>query len=193
MVLASRNKHKLKEFRAILSESLREYSLLSLDSVNFHDVIPETGNTFAENALQKASIVAERLNIPVISDDSGLEVSALGGRPGVFSARFAGENATDEENNALLLKEMQGMENRKARFVASIALVWPGKGVYQVEGECSGLILEVPRGENGFGYDPLFFVPKLGKSMAEIPAEEKNKISHRRQALEKIKGILKNL
>jgi len=191
MVLASGNSHKLDEFREILCNTFNiPIKILSLKDVGFSQEIPETGTTFAENARQKAQTVAEVVSMPVIADDSGLEVLAIGGRPGVYSARFAGENATDQENNTLLLKEMQGKDDRRARFVANIALVYPDKGVYQVEGKCHGVILSEGRGENGFGYDPLFLVPELSKTLAEIAPKEKNRISHRWQALQKLKEIL---
>jgi len=193
MVLASGNSHKLEEFREIICKFHIPIKILSLKDIGFSQEIPETGATFAENARQKAQTVAEVVNMPVIADDSGLEVASLGGEPGVYSARFAGENATDLENNKLLLKKMQGENDRKARFVANIALVYPGKGVYQVEGECHGVILSDGRGENGFGYDPLFFVPELNKTLAEIPPNEKNRISHRWQALQKLREILPKL
>ncbi len=195
IVLASNNAHKLIEFRKILCGTNHKIRILSLRDVGFSNPIPETGSTFAENSLQKANTVLNALNVPVIADDSGVEVHALDGRPGVYSARFAGENATDEENNALLLKSLEGVpfKDRTARFVANISLVMPQKGIFQAEGECKGFIVEKAAGEHGFGYDPLFWLPKFGKTMAEIPPEEKNKISHRFMALKKINKILISL
>jgi XTP/dITP diphosphohydrolase len=154
--------------------------------------VEETGETFAENALLKAETVAKKLNTIVLADDSGLKVDALGGQPGVYSARYAGEEKNDAANNAKLLSELAELpeQERGAQFHCTLALAHPEKESLVIEGEVEGYILAVPRGENGFGYDPLFYVPELEKSMAELSGEEKNKISHRAVALRKLEKEL---
>ena len=132
----------------------------------------------------------EALGLPAVADDSGLQVEALGGAPGIYSARYAGENASDRDLYELLLKNMQGKENRKARFVSSIACVFPDGTRLAAEGYCEGEILTEPRGQGGFGYDPVFYVPQMGKTMAEMTGEEKNSVSHRGNALRLFKERL---
>ena len=151
--------------------------------------IAETGDTFKMNALLKAEGISHYFRKTVIADDSGLIVDALDGRPGVFSARYAGEEKNDDANIEKVLAELQGVpwEKRTARFHCSLALVIPGKHPVTFEGTCEGFILDEKRGENGFGYDPIFYVPEYGKTMAELPPEEKNKISHRAHAIRKLK------
>ena len=129
--------------------------------------------------------------MPALADDSGLYVYALNGQPGVYSARYSGEGATDEKNNALLLKNMNGISDRRAKFVSVITLVYPDGRTLSAKGECEGILLESPRGENGFGYDPLFYLPQYQKTMAEIPPELKNQISHRAVALKNFAALLK--
>ena len=152
----------------------------------------ETGRTFEENAVLKAETISRITGEAVLADDSGLEVEYLDGRPGVYSARFAGEGATDEENNALLLKLMDGVPSaeRKARFVCVMALAVPGEKTVTVTGTCEGLLADAPRGHNGFGYDPLFIYEAEGKTFGEMDLETKSRISHRGRALQKMKEVI---
>ena len=182
-VLASSNQKKIKELRAILSEIMADAEVVTLAEAGITDDIVEDGSTFAENALIKARVAASTGNIG-IADDSGLTVEALGGEPGIYSARYAGEHGNDEANNKKLLENMKGIEDRRAAFVCCIACVFPdGSDPIIAEGRVEGEILDVPRGECGFGYDPLFYSPLLGKTLAEALPEEKNAISHRGNAL----------
>lgn len=188
LLIASNNKKKLKELKEILSDYFDVYSL----SEKGIDSNPEeTGTTFEENAEIKAVSAMKASGIPALADDSGLCVEALNGQPGVYSSRYAGEDGNDLRNNKLLLKNMEGKENRKAKFVSSIVLVYPDGRKISANGECYGEILKNPRGENGFGYDPLFYLPEYDKTMAEIDAELKNKISHRANAIQKFLEELK--
>jgi len=185
LLIATSNKGKFREFSDLLGSLVDQ--VFSLE--DFPDLLlpEENGTTFRENAIIKSRHAATVTGLPVIADDSGLEVVILGGRPGVYSARFAGEDARDEDNNRKLLEEMAGipLKDRTARFVCCIALSLPDGTCQTVEGVLSGLILEQPRGENGFGYDPLFLVKEYGKSMAELDLSVKNRISHRACALRK--------
>lgn len=184
LVLATGNEGKVREFSGLLKGVFeRVVSLRNLDSPP--EVI-EDGETFRDNALKKARAIAEYSGKPVLADDSGLEVDALGGRPGVYSARYAGENATDKDNVKKLLTEMEGKENREARFVCCLALVYPDGREIVVRGTCEGVISREPRGEGGFGYDPVFYLPEFEKTMAEIDPALKNRISHRARAAEKL-------
>ena len=181
MVIASNNKHKVSEIKKILSGKFDEiYSLADLGI----EVDPkETASDFLGNARIKARTVGACTDKAVVADDSGLEVAALGGAPGVYSARYAGEPCSDERNNDKLLREMEGVADRNARFVTSMILRFPnGKELVGV-GEVKGEILTERRGENGFGYDPLFYSFELGKSFGEATDEEKNAVSHRARAL----------
>ena len=186
MVLASRNKGKLRELQRLLFECLGDViELKSLDEVGILGEIEENGATFAENALIKARAAAASGYIG-LADDSGLAVNALDGAPGVYSARFAGEHGNDAANNALLLEKLAGAEDRTAAFVCAFACVFPdGQEPIVAEGRVEGEILKAPRGEGGFGYDPLFYYPAFEKTFAELSAEEKNKISHRGEAVER--------
>ena len=182
-VLASSNQKKIKELKAILSEIRADAEVRTLKDAGIVDDIVEDGSTFEENALIKARVAASTGNIG-IADDSGLTVEALGGEPGIFSARYAGEHGNDSANNEKLLKNMEGISNRRAAFVCSIACVFPdGSEPIVAEGRVEGEILDRPRGDGGFGYDPLFFEPTLGKTLAEVSSEEKNTVSHRARAL----------
>ena len=182
-VLASSNQKKIKELRTILSQIMEDAEVITLAEAGITDDIVEDGSSFAENALIKARVAASTGNIG-IADDSGLTVEALGGEPGIYSARYAGEHGNDEANNKKLLENMKGIENRRAAFVCSIACVFPdGSEPIIAEGKVEGEILEAPLGESGFGYDPLFWSPLLGKTLAEALPEEKNAISHRANAL----------
>ena len=192
VVLSTRNKHKIKEVEAILSECLKEpVELLSLDDIGFFDDIEEDGKTFEENALIKARAAFEKSGIPAIADDSGLTVKALGGAPGIYSARYAsldGQDADDGENNRLLIKNLEGKTDRSASYVCAIAYV-DASGEFTVRGETDGYILEVPQGDGGFGYDPYFYSTDADACFGVISAEEKNKYSHRRRALEAMAAI----
>lgn len=190
IVIATRNPGKTKEIASILKSSRIKFLSL-LDFPQIPEVI-EDGATFAENAQKKALVISQLTGRFAIADDSGLCVEALQGKPGIFSSRFAGENATDKERYQKLLRQMQGipLAKRKATFFCAIAVASPQGKVQVVEGKCAGLISPSPRGTHGFGFDPIFFLPKLGKTMAELNPEEKNKISHRGRALRKLKKIL---
>lgn len=185
IVLASRNVKKINEIEMILKPIINDIKILSLDDIGFDSDIEETGVTFEENAFIKASVPAGMGYIG-ISDDSGLEVDVLNGRPGVYSSRYSGENATDNDNNDKLLLELLQIpiEKRTARFVSVICCVFPDTDKYiSVRGVCDGVIIDNPRGNNGFGYDPLFYNEEYGKTFAELTDSEKNAISHRGKAL----------
>lgn len=181
VVLATTNRHKLDELQLMLEGSPVELVMPP------HAIeVDETGETFRENARLKARTYARLLGEPALADDSGLSVEALGGRPGVHSARYAGPNATDADRIAKLLGELKGVPDaeRGASFHCALVLAWPGDGELTVEGLVSGRILHESRGEHGFGYDPVFYVPSLSKSFAELTTEEKNRHSHRAKAAE---------
>lgn len=185
-ILASKNRHKAEEMQAILGDKIE---LITQDEAGAGDLeVIEDGDTFEANAIKKAVTVMKATGSPSIADDSGLCVDALGGAPGIYTARFAGENATDEDNIQKLLAELKGIEhkNRTARFVCVIAVAYPDGKTQTFRGECEGYILNEKRGENGFGYDPVFYVEEFDKAMAELPAEVKNSISHRSRALAKL-------
>jgi XTP/dITP diphosphohydrolase len=178
LVLASRNAHKLRELR----EALPGLELLPLpDDV---ELPPETGETFMENARRKARAAAEATGMDAIADDSGIEASALGGAPGVRSARYAGEDATDEENLAKLLREVPGDGDRRVAYVCALVYARPDGGEERFEGRCTGTLAQEPRGDGGFGYDPAFVPDDYdgGRTMAELTPEEKHAISHRGRA-----------
>ena len=185
MVLASKNAHKLAEMAAILSQVGIEVVLES--DVGADVEVEETGTTFEENAALKAKAVMEATGLPAIADDSGLCVTALGGGPGVFSARYGGEGLTDRDRYELVLSGLSGQIDRSARFVSCICCAFPNGDTVTARGECPGLITYAPRGEDGFGYDPIFLVPEKRKTFAQMTAEEKNAISHRGVALQKFK------
>jgi XTP/dITP diphosphohydrolase len=189
LVLATRNAHKVREIGQVLGDGVILRSL-----ADFPDVgkIPEDGETFEANAVQKAVFVALALGLPALADDSGLEVDALAGAPGVRSARFAGEKATDGENNAKLLGLMAGVpeEKRTGRFRCVIAVAWPDGMARTAEGACEGRIAEAPRGKGGFGYDPLFVPDGHDRTFAELEAEVKNGISHRGRALRRAREMI---
>ncbi|WP_456430963.1 XTP/dITP diphosphatase [Thermosulfuriphilus sp.] len=189
IILATRNKGKLRELRALLKDLPIEVK--GLDGFDVPSVV-EDGRTFLENALKKAKAVALATGLPALADDSGLEVEALGWAPGVYSARYAGPEATDEDRNAKLLEALASVppERRRARFRCVAVVYHPSYRWFAVEGICEGYIAEAPKGEHGFGYDPVFFVPEFGKTMAELSPEIKNKISHRARAMNRVKEIL---
>ena len=188
LLLATHNAHKVEEFRAILATltggDKESYRVLSFRDVPDIPDVEETGSTFSENALLKAEAGA-KLGYVTVADDSGLAVDALGGAPGIFSARYAGGHGDDDANNKKLLSEMDGAADRQAHYVCAIACVFPDGRRFTVEGTCEGEILTSPRGKGGFGYDPLFFVPDAGMTFAEMPADEKNARSHRTAALKR--------
>ncbi|MBL4969643.1 MULTISPECIES: XTP/dITP diphosphatase [Bacillus] len=189
-IIATHNPGKVKEFKEILEP--RGYEVKSLAEIGFTDEIEETGHTFEENAILKAEAVAKAVNKMVIADDSGLSVDNLGGRPGVYSARYAGEQKDDQANIDKVLSELRGIEKeqRTARFRCALAVSIPGEETKTVEGHVEGYIAEEPRGEYGFGYDPIFIVKDKDKTMAELTSDEKNKISHRADALKKLSKLL---
>jgi XTP/dITP diphosphohydrolase len=189
VIIATKNAGKVKEFQTLFAEkAVKVKSLLDIEDA---PDVEETGETFAENAILKAETIANYLNKVVIADDSGLAVDALGGKPGVYSARYAGEHKNDKENMAKVLEELNGVpfEQRTARFHCALAVAIPNQRTVVVEGTCEGYIAEAPTGTNGFGYDPIFYVPEQQKTMAELSKEEKNKISHRANALKKLEKI----
>ncbi len=193
LLIANHNPGKLIEYQEIVAGL--PFELVTLDDVGIREDVQETGTTFAENARMKALAYARESNLLTLADDSGLEVDALGGEPGVFSRRYAGDDATDAKRINFLLHRMKDvpMEARLARFRCVIAIALPDGQVWESQGTAEGDILFEPRGTNGFGYDPIFYFPRLGKTMAELPAAEKNKISHRARAAEGAREILKTV
>ena len=185
LILASNNAHKVEEIKQILTD----YNILTLKDIDFTEDIIEDGESFEENALIKARTIAEFSGKVAIADDSGLSVDKLNGHPGVYSARYSPEQ-TDEKNIEKVLAELAG-EQSKAKFVSVIAMVTPEGKEFTFRGECEGKIILEKRGTNGFGYDPIFYVPELNKTFAEISSDEKNAISHRKKSLEKFTKFLK--
>ena len=192
IVLASRNKHKIEEWQATLGKFIDGVEILSLDEVGIFGEIEENGVTFEENALIKARAASGGGYIS-IGEDSGLSVNALGGAPGVYSARYAGEHGNDGANNAKLLSELSDKSDRSANFVCTIGCVLPDGGEYTFRGETAGVIIHECRGEGGFGYDPLFLYEPMGKTFSELTAAEKNAISHRGKAIELFADFLKSI
>ncbi len=190
LVAATGNAHKLRELREIFAEY---YTIVPMTAAGFCGPIEETATTFSGNAVIKAEAVCEATGLPAIADDSGLMVDALDGEPGVYSARYAGEHGDDEANNDLLLSRMRGKDERTAAYVCALALKLPGKDPIVTEGRCRGVLLRERRGHGGFGYDPLFLYEPLGKTFAEVTEEEKNAVSHRARACEKMLEVMKNL
>lgn len=187
VIFASSNQGKIKEVASILEKF--HVSVKSLADIGYLDDIEETGDTFEENALIKARAIANRHGLTVIADDSGLEIDALGGAPGVYSARYAGEPKCDDANIEKVLKELTGRTDKSpftARFVCVLVVVTPEGEETVVRGTCEGVIIDELRGAGGFGYDPIFYLPEKEKTMAELTQEEKNAISHRAQAFEKL-------
>lgn len=188
LVIATHNQGKLQEFRELMKElPVKIKCLADFEAIEEPE---ETGKTFAANAKLKAAYYAKKTGMVCIADDSGLEVQALDGAPGVRSARYAGEKATDEENNQLLLHNMKFQVKRTCRFRCALAVVQPdGRVLYETDGSCDGMLLHEPLGTGGFGYDPLFWSTELHKGMAEATMQEKNKISHRGKAIKKLVAI----
>lgn len=183
VILASKNQHKLTELSAILSQLGFEIALESEYGLDID--VEETGTTFEENSFLKADAVMKASGLPVLADDSGLMVDALDGAPGVYSARY-GHKASDKERTAYLLENMKDVpeERRGAKFICVITCLFPDGRKIVARGECPGVIARAPHGENGFGYDPVFYLPELGMTYAELPSEQKNVISHRARALQ---------
>jgi len=192
LLLATSNPHKLEEFRTIFSDvPLR---LLSLNDVQLNVDVEETGNTFAENAELKGRAYAQMSHMLTLADDSGLEIDALGGVPGVHSARYLGRETSYEERFRVILEQLKGLplEQRSARFRCVIAVTSTSGKIHVVEGIVEGVIAESPRGTHGFGYDPIFFLPELGKTFAELEPVVKNRISHRARAAQSARKLLEN-
>ncbi len=193
LLIATHNRGKSVEYQDLFAGLPLE--LVTLDDVGIREDVEENGSSFAENARTKALAYAKQSHLLTLADDSGLEVDVLDGEPGVYSKRYAGEKATDAERNAFLLNKLQDVppDQRTARFRCAIAIARPDGQVWETSGACEGEILFAPRGTHGFGYDPIFYFPAVGKTMAELPMEEKNRISHRARAGEKAKAVLKML
>ncbi len=187
ILIATKNKGKVKEFSDLFAEKgIKVSSLLDFPTV---DDVEETGTTFIENAKIKAETISKQFNNIVVADDSGLSVDALDGRPGVYSARYAGETKNDAANLQKVLMELEDVpyEKRTARFHCVLAVAVPNEETRIFEGTCEGYITEKPEGENGFGYDPIFYIPNKKQTMAQLSSDEKNKISHRANAMKKLK------
>ena len=193
LLVATHNPGKLREFDTLLSGC--PFELVSLADVGIVEDVPETGSTFEENATIKAEFYSAKSGMLTLAEDSGLEVDALGGEPGIYSSRYAGPRATDEGRNRFLLHKLAGVHEGtwSARYRSVIALAVPGGPVRLHAGECTGRIVDTPRGDNGFGYDPIFLAPDYGKTMAELSPAEKDRISHRgaaaRKALEDLRRV----
>jgi XTP/dITP diphosphohydrolase len=190
VIIATKNPGKAREFEHIFTpRGVKVRTLLDFPEI---EDVEETGTTFEENAILKAEAVSKQLNKMVIGDDSGLVVDALEGRPGIYSARYAGEQKDDQKNIEKVLSELDGKprEDRSGRFYCALAVAIPNENTVTVSGTCEGIILEEPKGTNGFGYDPIFFVPEKGVAMAELSGDEKNELSHRANALKKLDAIL---
>lgn len=185
LVIATRNKGKTKEIKDLLKDF--PVDIKDLDDFGPIPHLEEDGDTFDENAYKKASFAARILGLPALADDSGLTVEVLNGAPGIHSARYAGENATDEQRYLKLLREMEGMSNRKAAFECVISIAVPKGPALTYEARCEGLITQVPAGSKGFGYDPVFYYPPYKKTFAELTRQEKNRVSHRGKAFAELK------
>lgn len=188
LIIASGNVGKLREIRAILGGKFDE--ILSMKEAGIYHETVEDGATFLENAQKKAREIAALSGCAALADDSGICVDSLGGAPGIYSARFCGRHGDDDANNLLLVEKLQGQENRKAHYTCAVSLVYPNGKELHAEGELHGEIIDTPRGHGGFGYDPYFYLPSYGCTAAELPAEEKNQISHRAEALKKLLSLL---
>lgn len=195
IALATHNKGKRREYELLFRESPIEIKRPFKRLSPFEDIpaFEEEGKTFEEIATKKAQRASKILGAPALADDSGLVVEALNGAPGIFSARYAGESASDYQNNLKLLEEMKGKENRNATFFCSIAIAKPTAQALSYTGRCSGIILNEPEGANGFGYDPIFYYPALDRTFAQLSPEEKNRVSHRGEAMRKLKNDLERI
>ena len=190
LVLATRNRHKVEELVALLGDL--GITIRTLDEFPDAPDVVEDGDTCEANAVKKARAIAEFTGLPAVADDTGLEVDALGGRPGVYAARYAGEDATYEDNCRKLLRELTGVprEQRTARFLTVAAIALPSDGIRVAQGTLDGVIAEEASGTLGFGYDPVFLIPELGKTLAQLTAGEKNRVSHRAKAFAKVRALL---
>ena len=193
LLLATSNSGKIREYRSLLGGL--GYQLVTLAEQGIAEVATESGNSYEQNAQLKATAYAKLSQLITLADDSGLEVDALGGKPGIHSARFAGEGATDADKVRILLAQLTGIpwEGRTAHFKCVIAIATLEGQVELCHGECHGMIALEAKGKNGFGYDPVFYLPEMGKTMAELSLETKNRISHRAQAARKAQGVLRRL
>ncbi|MDR1782043.1 MAG: XTP/dITP diphosphatase [Bacilli bacterium] len=191
LIVASNNQHKIKEIRAMLNKYNIE--VFSLKDINLVIDVEETGSTFKENAFIKARAIYDIIKLPVLSDDSGLEVKALNNEPGIYSARYAGAQHNDQDNLDKLLFNLKDVKDTSARYVCAMVLIIDINHYYQVEGYLEGRIVLNPCGQNGFGYDPVFYLDDYKKTVAQISDEEKNKISHRYHALKQIEAIISEL
>jgi XTP/dITP diphosphohydrolase len=193
LLLATNNEAKVREYRNLLQKL--PFELVTLAELGMTTIVNEVGESLEENARLKATVLAAKSQLLALADDSGLEVDALGGEPGRLSARYAGEKASDRDRISYLLAKLEGVpwERRSACFRCVIAIATPDGKVELCSGECHGVITFEPRGEQGFGYDPIFYLPELGKTMAELPLEIKNQVSHRGQAARKVRQVLKRL
>lgn len=191
IIFASKNKGKIKEANEILKDF--PYEVISMSEAGVDIDVVEDGETFEENAMKKAAEIMRITGSVAMADDSGICVEALGGKPGVYSARFAGEDSTDQQRNEKLLEMMKEVPTgqRDAKFVCVIAVAFPNGKHFTVRGECSGEIAAEPKGENGFGYDPIFYVPEFKMTTAQMNPEQKHQISHRGRAMQKMKQELK--
>ena len=192
LLLATANQGKIREMSDLFSDMVHCLKLLKLSDLNICGSAPETGNTFRENAVEKSIHYCNLAGkeVYVIGEDSGLEIEALNGEPGIYSSRYAGDKATDSENIQKVLKRLEGISNRRARFKAAVALSLNGRILETFTGTVEGQILERPRGSSGFGYDPIFFYPPLAGSFAEIGVAEKNRVSHRSIAFNLLKNFV---
>ena len=193
LLLATNNEAKVREYRNLLQKL--PFELVTLAELGMTTIVNEVGESLEENARLKATVLVAKSQLLALADDSGLEVDALGGEPGRLSARYAGEKASDRDRISYLLAKLEGVpwQRRFARFRCVIAIATPDGKVKLCSGECRGVITFEPRGEQGFGYDPIFYLPELGKTMAELPLEIKNQVSHRGQAARKVPQVLKRL
>jgi XTP/dITP diphosphohydrolase len=193
LVLATRNRHKVEELVALLGDL--GITIHTLDEFPDAPDVVEDGHTCEANAVKKARAIAEFTGLPAVADDTGLEVDALGGRPGVYAARYAGEDATYDDNCRKLLRELMGVphDKRTARFLTVAAIALPSDGIRVAQGILDGMIAEEARGTLGFGYDPVFLIPELGKTLAQLSAGQKNLISHRAKAFTLAKDLLREM
>ncbi len=193
LLLATNNRAKVREYKSLLQNL--PFELVTLGDQGISTVVSEVGESLEENARLKATVLAVESQLLALADDSGLEVNALGGEPGRLSARYAGENASDRDRVSYLLSQLKSVpwEKRSARFKCVIAIATPDGEIEFCTGECPGVISLEPKGEHGFGYDPVFYLPELDKTMAELPLEIKNQVSHRGQAARKVPQALKGL
>lgn len=194
LLVATKNRGKLKEIEKLFSSSSIRVKLYFLPDFNITVDCPETGETFIENATQKSLFYGKLVpDIYTVGDDSGLAVEALNGEPGIYSSRYSGPGATDEKNIVKLLEQLKNINNRKAKFVTAVCLSKNGQVIQTFTGEVEGIIIDEKRGSGGFGYDPVFYYPPLRKTFAELTTGEKNRISHRASAFQKLKEFLESL